>query len=252
MSLTERFVGLKNYQDVLKDKLFITALKNTFVYLLIDGVGVVVFGMLMAIALNQKIKGTSFFRPAFYIPVLVDWVIGSIVCLFILEPNFGVANYILRQLGLPQQKFLTSPQQAMPIIAIASIWKGTGYYAVFFLAALQDVPVSLKEAAQIDGASATRTFFNITLPQIMPVVIFVVLISFIGSLKGFDQFYIMTRGGPARSTTTIMYYFYEVAFTNMKTGKGAAIAMVFTAIVLAFTGVQRIFSSRLSGANGVN
>lgn len=252
MSLTERFVGLKNYQDVLKDKLFITALKNTFVYLLIDGVGVVVFGMLMAIALNQKIKGTSFFRTAFYIPVLVDWVIVSIVFLFILEPNFGVANYILRQLGLPQQKFLTSPQQAMPIIAIASIWKGTGYYAVFFLAALQDVPVSLKEAAQIDGASATRTFFNITLPQIMPVVIFVVLISFIGSLKGFDQFYIMTRGGPARSTTTIMYYFYEVAFTNMKTGKGAAIAMVFTAIVLAFTGVQRIFSSRLSGANGVN
>ena len=128
------------------------------------------------------------------------------------------------------------------------------YYidVLIFLAALQDVPVDLKEAAQIDGATAIRTFFSITLPQIMPVVIFVVLISFIGSLKGFDQFYIMTKGGPARSTTTIMYYFYEVAFTNMKTGKEAAIAMVFTAIVLAFTAVQRILSSRLAGADGVN
>lgn len=252
MSLTEKFVGLKNYQNVLKDKLFITSLKNTGLYLLIDGVGVVIFGMLMALALNQKIRGISFFRTAFYIPVLVDWVIVSIVFLFILEPNFGVANYVLSQLNLPQQKFLTSPLQSMLIIAIASVWKGSGYYAVFFLAALQDVPVDLKEAAQIDGATAIRTFFSITLPQIMPVVIFVVLISFIGSLKGFDQFYIMTKGGPARSTTTIMYYFYEVAFTNMKTGKGAAIAMVFTAIVLAFTAVQRILSSRLAGADGVN
>ena len=101
MSLTEKFVGLKNYQNVLKDKLFISSLKNTGLYLLIDGVGVVIFGMLMALALNQKIRGISFFRTAFYIPVLVDWVIVSIVFLFILEPNFGVANYVLRQLNLP-------------------------------------------------------------------------------------------------------------------------------------------------------
>ena len=193
MSLEEHFVGLKNYQDVMKDRLFLTSLKNTALYLVIDGVGVVVFGMLMAVALNQKLRGTSFFRTAFYIPVLVDWVIVSIVFIFILEPNFGVANWVLTQLGIPQQKFLTSPQQAMPIIALASVWKGAGYYAVFFLAALQDVPVDLKEAAQIDGANSVRIFFNITLPQIMPVVIFVVLISFIGSLKGFDQFYIMFR-----------------------------------------------------------
>ena len=123
---------------------------------------------------------------------------------------------------------------------------------IVYLAAIAGIDQELYEAAQIDGANSVRIFFNITLPQIMPVVIFVVLISFIGSLKGFDQFYIMTRGGPARSTTTIMYYFYEVAFTNWKTGKGSAIAMVFTALVLAFTGVQRIISSRLSGAEGVN
>lgn len=252
MSLEEHLIGFKNYQNVVKDKLFITSLKNTLAYLAIDGIGVGVFGMLMALALNQKIRGTSFFRTAFYIPVLVDWVIVSIVFLFILEPNFGVANYLLMQLNIPQQKFLISPQQAMPIIAIASVWKGAGYYAVFFLAALQDVPLDIKEAAQIDGANAVRTFFNVTLPQIMPVVIFVVLISFIGSLKGFDQFYIMTHGGPARSTTTIMYYFYEVAFTSWKTGKGSAIAMLFTALVFTITGIQRFFSHRLSGSEGIN
>jgi len=252
LSMQNDFIGLKNYKDVLKDKLFLKALTNTVVYVLIDGTGVVIFGMLMALALNQKIRGISFFRTSFYIPVLVDWVIVSIVFLFILEPSFGVANYLLRQLNIPTQKFLTDPNQALLIISIASIWKGSGYYAIFFLAALQDVPVDLKEAAQIDGANKYRVFFHISLPQIMPVVIFVVLISFIGSLKGFDQFYIMSKGGPARSTTTIMYYFYEVAFTNLKTGKGSSIALIFTAIVMVFVGIQRLFAARISGAEGVN
>lgn len=252
LSMQNDFIGLKNYKDVLKDKLFLKALSNTAVYVLIDGTGVVIFGMLMALALNQRIKGISFFRTSFYIPVLVDWVIVSIVFLFILEPSFGVANYLLRQLNIPTQKFLTDPNQALLIISVASIWKGSGYYAIFFLAALQDVPVDLKEAAQIDGANKYRVFFHISLPQIMPVVIFVVLISFIGSLKGFDQFYIMSKGGPARSTTTIMYYFYEVAFTNLKTGKGSSIALIFTAIVMVFVGIQRLFAARISGAEGVN
>lgn len=252
MSLTQKFVGFKNYVSVLQDKLFITSLKNTFIYLLIDGIGVVVFGMLMAIALNKKIRGLSFFRTTYYIPVLVDWTIVSIVFLFILEPNFGIANYFLREMGLPTQKFLTSPKQALIIIAIASVWKGVGYYAVLFLAALQDVPEVLKEAASLDGAGPVRIFFHISLPHMMPVVVFVVLMAFIGSLKGFDQFYIMTSGGPARSTTTIMYYFYEVAFTNMNTSKGATIAILFTIIVLAFTGTQRLLSNKLAGVEGVN
>ncbi|MCL1796680.1 MAG: sugar ABC transporter permease, partial [Clostridia bacterium] len=138
------------------------------------------------------------------------------------------------------------------IITLSSVWKGVGYYAVFYLAALQDVPEELKEAAEIDGASKWQSFVNITIPQIMPVSIFVVLMSFIGALKGFDQFYIMTKGGPARSTTTIMLYFYEVAFAYLKTGKGSAIAIVFTAIVLTVVTIQRVAMNRLSGASGVN
>ena len=132
------------------------------------------------------------------------------------------------------------------------MWKGAGYYAVFFLAALQDVPVDLKEAAQIDGANRFQSFWRITLPQIMPVTIFVVLISLIGSSRDSTKFYIMAKGGPARSTTTIMYYFYETAFTNMKSGRGAAIAVIFTGIVLVIVGIQRYYMSRLSGSEGVN
>ena len=252
LSMRNDFIGLKNFTKILGESLFSRALKNTAIYVLIDGVGVVVFGMLLALSLNMKVWGLSFFRTACYMPVLFDWVIVSVVFKFLLEPSFGVANYFLRGLGIPAQGFLTDPNQALVIISLSSVWKGSGYYAVFFLAALQDVPAELKEAAQIDGANQFYSFWRITLPQIMPVTIFVVLISLVGSLKGFDQFYIMTNGGPVRSTTTIMYYFYETAFGNMKTGKGAAIAVIFTAIVLVIVGIQRFYMNRLSGSEGVN
>lgn len=252
LSMKNDWIGTLNYSEVLKDSLFSRALRNTAFYVLIDGTGVVIFGLLMALVLNMKIKCISFFRTSFYIPVLVDWVIVSLVWMFILDPSFGLANYALRQLGIPEQRFLTNPNQALWIITFSSIWKGVGYYAVFYLAALQDVPVELKEAAQIDGANKYKSFIHITLPQIMPVSVFVVLMSFIGALKGFDQFYIMTKGGPARSTTTIMLYFYEVAFTYLKTGKGSAIAVIFTAIVLVFVSAQRLAMSKLSGSSGVN
>lgn len=252
LSMKNDFIGILNYREVLKDSLFLRALKNTAFYVLLDGTGVVIFGLLMALVLNMRIKGNSFFRTAYYIPVLVDWVIVSLVWMFILDPSFGLANFALRQLGIAEQRFLTDPKQALWIITISSIWKGVGYYAVFYLAALQDVPVELKEAAQIDGANKFQSFLSITLPQIMPVSVFVVLMSFIGALKGFDQFYIMTKGGPARSTTTIMLYFYEIAFTYLKTGKGSAIAVIFTAAVLLFVSIQRLAMSRLSGSAGVN
>ena len=252
LSMKNDFVGIANYAKVLGESLFARSLRNTAIYVLIDGAGVVVFGMLLALSLNAKVKGLSFFRTSCYLPVLFDWVIVAVVFKFLLEPSFGLANYFLRATGLPAQRFLTDPNQALIIVSLSSVWKGAGYYAVFFLAALQDVPADLKEAAQIDGANRFQSFWRITMPQIMPVTVFVVLISLIGSLKGFDQFYIMTKGGPARSTTTIMYYFYETAFTNMKSGKGAAIAVIFTGIVLAIVGIQRYYMSRLSGSEGVN
>ncbi len=252
LSMTKEFVGISNYTGIFADETFYKAVANTMTYVVFDSAGVVVFGLLMGAALNARIKGIGFFRTAFYIPVVVDWVIVSTVWMFIFDPAFGLANYGLSMLGLPKQMFLQSPSQALPIIIVSSIWKGVGYYAVFYLAALQDVPETLIEAARIDGASSAKCFWHITLPQIAPVSVFIIIMAVIGALKGFDQFYLMTAGGPARATTTIMFYFYEVAFGFMQMGKGATIAVIFTAIVLVTVLAQRVLLNRMAGASGVN
>ena len=250
--MTKDYIGFRNYLDLFKDETFRKAIVNTAVYVLIDGTGVVVFGLLMALVLNLKLRKIGLFRTIYYLPVVVDWVIVSIVIMFILDPSFGIANYLLRSLNLPPQKFLQSSQQALVLIALSSIWKGVGYYAIFYLAALQEIPESLVEAAKIDGANSWHRFVNITLPQIAPISLFVVIMASIGSLKGFDQFYIMTKGGPARATTTIMMYFYENAFGYMDIGYGASIAILFTLMVFVFIFVQRMLLSRMRGASGNN
>jgi len=247
-----RFILFDNFKKLFTDDLFLRALQNTAYYVLIDGTGVVVFGLCMALALNLKRKGIGIFRTLYYLPVVVDWVIVSIVILFLFEPNFGTVNLLLRSMGIPPQMWLQSSTQALPLITIASIWKGVGYYAVFYLAALQDIPEALIEAAEIDGAGRWTKFVNITLPQIAPVSIFVIIMASIGSLKGFDQFYIMTAGGPARATTTIMLYFYERAFGFMDIGYGAAVAVVFAFVVLIFVLIQRVLLSNMRGASGTN
>lgn len=250
--MTKDFIGLSNYREVLQDPLFYNAVINTFIYVLFDGAGVVVFGLLLGIVLNVKLKGQGLFRTVFYVPVVVDWVIVATVWMFILDPSFGLANYLLKEIGFAPQKFLQSTEQALPIIIASSIWKGVGYYAIFYLAALQDIPDHLYEAGKIDGANRLQLFWNITLPQLAPVSLFVVIMATIGALKGFDQFYIMTQGGPARSTNTIMFYFYETAFGHMKMGLGATIAILFTFLVFLIVVFQRLVLNRMSGASGSN
>lgn len=252
LTMQNNFIGLDNYKALFQDDVFFKALRNTFFYVLIDGTGVVVCGLLMALGLNLKLKRIGIFRTIFYLPVVVDWVIVSIVFMFILDQSFGIANYFLRSLGLQPQGFLQSPSQALLIISIVSIWKGVGYYAVFYLAALQDIPEVLIEAASIDGASTWKKFVHITLPQIAPISLFVILMAIIGSLKGFDQFYIMTRGGPARATTTIMLYFYENAFGYTYIGFGAAVAIFFTIMVFTLVLIQKSILSRMKGISGSN
>ena len=137
--MQKNFIGLENYKELFGDDVFRKSLVNTFIYVLIDGTGVVVFGLLMALGLNLKLKGIGIFRTIYYLPVVVDWVIVSIVFMFILDPSFGIANFILRSMGGTPLGFLQDPKMALVIIALASVWKGVGYYAVFYLAALQDL-----------------------------------------------------------------------------------------------------------------
>jgi ABC-type sugar transport system permease subunit len=252
LTLQSDFIGLANYRSLLADSVFHAAVRNTLYYVVFDAAGVVVGGLFMALLLNQQVRSIGFFRTAFYIPVVVDWVIVATVWMFLLDPSFGLVNYLLRNWGLTPHMFLQSPTEALPIIIASSIWKGVGYYAVFYLAALQDVPETLIEAARIDGASSWQTFRYVTLPHIAPVTLFVVIMASIGALKIFDQIYIMTKGGPARSTTTIMYYFYEVAFGYMQMGRGATIAILFTILVFGVVFLQKTLLGTMQGVSGVN
>ncbi len=251
MTLKSDLVGFKNYSDVLSEPLFFTAVKNTLYYSVFCAAGVVVFGLAMALALNIDLKGIGIFRTAYYIPVVVDWVIVATVWMFLLDPSFGLINYLLRTWGMNTHQFLQDPNEALPIITLSSIWKGVGYYAVFYLAGLQDIPDSLLEAAKIDGATKWQRFRYVILPHLAPVSLFVVIMATIGALKIFSQIYIMTKGGPARATTTIMYYFYEVAFGYMKMGKGATIAVIFTVFVFVIILIQRKVMGKMSGASGL-
>jgi ABC-type sugar transport system permease subunit len=245
---TRDFIGLGNYEELLKDQVFITSLANTAYYVIFTVVGYTVLGFLMAVLLNQKLRGINIFRTVFYFPVVVDWVIISIVWRFMLEPAIGLVNQFLTAQGFDAQPFFNSPQQAMPIIIIMSIWKSAAYYAIIYLAGLQDVPQVLVEQAQIDGANSWQVLRHITLPWLAPVTLFVIIIASINSLRVFSQVYILTAGGPLNSTITVMLYLYNVSFRYLRMGYGSAVAVVFSLVVLLLVIIQRrVLGSGSSG-----
>lgn len=236
---TRDFIGLGNYEELLKDHVFIKSLANTAYYVIFTVVCYTVLGFLMAVLLNQKLKGNKFFRTLFYFPVVVDWVIISIVWRFMLEPAIGLVNQFLTAQGLSAQPFFNSPQQAMPIIIIMSIWKSVAYYAIIYLAGLQDVPQVLVEQAQIDGANTWQVLRHITLPWLAPVTLFLIIIASINSLRVFTQVYVLTAGGPLNSTITMMLYLYNVSFRYLRMGYGSAVAVIFSLAVLVLVIIQR-------------
>ncbi|MCJ7737407.1 MAG: sugar ABC transporter permease [Anaerolineae bacterium] len=233
------FVGLENFQTLLfSDDIFLKSVRNTLYFVAFRVTGVVGLGMGMAILLNRKLRGIKFFRTVFYFPVVVDWVIVSIVWLFFLSP-VGLANRFLSANGLPRQPFFESTVQAMPLIIIMSVWKDVAYYAVMLLAGLQDVPGELVEAAHIDGANSWQTLWLVILPWLAPVLLLVIIMASINSLRVFTQVYVMTQGGPIDSTMTVMMYLYNTAFRYLQMGYGSAIAVIWFLVVLVLVLIQR-------------
>lgn len=241
-----RFVGLDNYQALLTtDQVFIKTFGNTMYYVLFTVIGVTVLGFAMAVLLNQGLRGIRLFRTVFYFPVVVDWVIISIVWLFILEPSIGLINQFLQSQGMKPQLFFNSRAQAMPLMIMMSVWKGVAYYAIIFLAGLQDVPQVIIEQARIDGANGWQVLRHVTLPWIAPVSLFVIVIATINALRVFSQIYVITNGGPMNATITVMLYLYNNSFRYLRMGYGSAIAILFSIIVMIFVVIQRFV---LSGA----
>ncbi|MEZ4517365.1 MAG: sugar ABC transporter permease [Chloroflexota bacterium] len=232
------FIGLGNYRELIADPHFWQALGNTLYFIVGYIPLVVVAGLGVALLLNRGLRGISFFRGAFFMPVVSAWVAVALLWTWIFNPRFGLVNYLLRLIGIDGPAWLFDPNWAMPAIILTSVWKDIGFVSVLFLTGLQSIPQEYYEATAIDGASQWEQFRHITIPLLSPTTFFVLIISLINSFQVFDQVWIMTEGGPAGATSVLVEMIVNNAFRYGRMGYAATISWVLFALVFAVTLVQ--------------
>ncbi|MBA2446584.1 MAG: sugar ABC transporter permease [Chloroflexi bacterium] len=234
-----RPVGLANYQELLTSRSFLRTIANTFVFT-VGTLGLTVVGSIaLALALNQGLRGTAFFRGVYYSPVVTSLVATAVIWLWILDPQFGVVNQLLRSAGLPAPGWAADAFWAMPTVIVTFSWREIGYFTVIYLAGLQGIPNELKEAARIDGCGAWRVFRHITLPLLMPTTLLVLVLSVIRATQNaFGVIYVMTGGGPVEATNVIVLYLYQQAFQFFRMGYASAVAYVLFAFIFIATLIQ--------------
>jgi multiple sugar transport system permease protein len=233
------FVGFANYVRMAKDDTFWKSLANTFYFVALSTPALVVLGLVLAVLLNKRMPGRTFFRAAIFLPYLLSISVVGMLWLWLLQPRQGLLSYYLR--GIPffsTVNWLGDPAFAMPSIALTTVWWTTGFNLVLFLAGLQDIPTELTDAARIDGTNAFQEFWYITLALLKRVTLFVVVMQVIRSFQIFGQVYIMTNGGPYGSTRVLVQYIYENGFKFWKMGYASAMAYVLLAFIMLFTLAQ--------------
>ncbi|WP_329141388.1 carbohydrate ABC transporter permease [Streptomyces sp. NBC_00670] len=231
-----RWVGLDNYRALAQDPHFAEAVRSTLLYTVLYVPLSIGLGLFLALALNRRIRLVGLYRTLVFVPFVVSATAQGVLFSFILDPEFGAANSVLHTFGISPQGFLTDPGQALYALIAISLWSGTGFCVVVLLAALQDVPASLVEAARLDGAGRRHLLRHVTLPAITPVLVFLLLWQTINALQVFDLVYVTTKGGPLGSTSVIVYFIWEQAFKNFTAGYGAAAAYTL-ALALIVLGV---------------
>jgi putative chitobiose transport system permease protein len=224
------FIGLKNYEQLWRDQLFWKVLWNTLIYMVVVVPALVVLPLFLAILVNQKLRGIQFFRAAYYVPVIVSVVVAGIAWKWIYAEN-GLLNYFVSIFTSVKIPWLTNSSTAIFAIIAVTIWKGLGYYMVIYLAGLQTIPQDLYEAAAIDGSDGWRKHIDITIPMLKPYIVLVTVISAIAAMKVFEEVYVMSRGGPANSSKTVVYYLYEKGFSSLEMGYASAIGVVLFLLV---------------------
>ena len=226
------FIGWQNYQNLWRDRTFWKVLGNTLVYLLFVVPSLVILPLALAILVNQKLRSIKFFRAVYYFPVIVSVVVAGIAWKWVYAEN-GILNYFLSIISFQPIKipWLTDPKTAIFGIIAVVIWRGIGYYMVIYLAGLQAIPADLYEAAAIDGSDGWQKHFDITIPLMQPYIILVSIISSISAMKIFEEVYIMSQGGPANSTKTVVYYLYDKGFTSLEMGYASAIGVFLFLII---------------------
>lgn len=234
-----RFVGFKNYIELFKHPLFWKALGNTAYFVFIGGPLSIFVSLMAALLINSKmLKFKSFFRLAYFLPVVTTLVAIAIVWRYVYHPEFGLMNYFLRIFGIKPVDWLGDPRFAMPAIILMAVWKNFGYNMIIFTAGLQNIPGELYEASWIDGANRWKQFIHVTLPLLSPTTLFVSITTMIGYFQLFAEPYVMTQGGPLNSTLSIVLLMYNEGFKWWKMGYSASIAFTLFFIVLIITLIQ--------------
>lgn len=232
------FNGVDNYKELFQDPVFSQVMGNTLYFTIVSVPIGIVISLLLAVFLNQKLRFIRFYRAAFFIPVISSMVAVSVIWQWIYNPEYGLLNYALSWFGIDGPAWLTDPHWAMPTVILTSVWKSLGFNLLIFLAGLQSISESYYEAADMDGAKWYSKFMHITLPLLSPTTFFVTVMSIINSFQVFDTVYLMTQGGPARSTSVLVYYIFQNAFQYFRMGYASAMAYVLFFIVLFITFIQ--------------
>jgi multiple sugar transport system permease protein len=235
-----RMVRLRNYSELLTSPMFWTALKNTFYFVLVGGPLTVAVSLGAALLVNAPlVRFKIFFRTLYFAPFVTTLVAVAIVWRYLYHPEYGLLNYALGAFGIAPVDWLGDPRWAMPAIILLAVWKNFGYHMLIFIAGLQAIPEELYEAAYLDGAGPWRRFRHVTLPMLGPTMAFVGVITMIGFFQLFAEPYVMTQGGPLRSTTSLVLLMYEEGFRWWRLGYAAAVAFVLFLIILAAMLVSR-------------
>ncbi|PAU40290.1 ABC transporter [Vibrio coralliilyticus] len=220
------FIGLENYQYMVEDFEFTQALINTFWFSLGVVIPTVVLGLIFALLLHKNFAGSQFYRAVIFSPWITPTVAVSIVWSWVFESKSGLANQILMSMGFDKIAWLEQGDTAMVAVIIVTIWQAIGWTMLFYISALNKIPSSLYEASLIDGCSSLTRFFKITLPLVSPTTFFLLVVNIINAVQAFDQFQILTQGGPGGETRTLLYLFYQQAFERYEMGPAAATSLV--------------------------
>ncbi|MBT2584850.1 carbohydrate ABC transporter permease [Arthrobacter sp. ISL-95] len=242
----DNLIGFANYAEALADADMWRSLGNTLYFTVISTVPLVLVALVMAALLNIGLPAQWLWRLSYFAPYLLASTVVSLFFTWMYNPQLGLINEFLTGLGLPRVAWLNDPNVAMWAIVIATLWWTVGFNFLLYLAAMQNIPAQHYEAASLDGAGAWRQFFSITLPQLTPTTVMIVLLQILASLKIFDQVYQMTAGGPGGSTRPVVQYIFETGFTGYRLGYSAAISYIFFGLIVVISVMQFVITRRRS------
>ncbi|MCB0098419.1 MAG: sugar ABC transporter permease [Caldilineaceae bacterium] len=242
LSPVKIWVGLDNYTFLFSSANFGTILLNTLVFTFASVALICALGLLIALLLNQPLRGRDAARGIIFSPVMLSGAAIGIVWIYIFDPRYGLLDIFISAIGLESPNWLLDTHWAMPAVIIVHVWKNVGYAVVIFLAGLQAIPRELYEAATVDGATAWARFRHITIPGLSPVLFFLILTTILAGFQSFDIIKVMTNGGPVDATTTLIYFLYQEGFVGFNAGRAGVAAVVLFVAMLIFTIVQMRYS----------